>query len=82
MVQRSLPQTPPLRDVTQCVRVIRHSQVCDKLQISKSKLFLMIAEGKFPRPFRLIPGGRAVGWLECDVDSYILARREAAREAI
>jgi prophage regulatory protein len=65
------------------LRVIRHKQVCEKLQISSAKLFDMVARGQFPKPFTLVPGGRAVGWIEADVDCYVLARKEASKlEAI
>jgi prophage regulatory protein len=65
------------------LRVIRHKQVCEKLQISSAKLFDMVARGQFPKPFTLVPGGRAVGWLEADVDSYVLARKAAStKEAV
>ncbi len=57
------------------VQVIRHAQVCVKLQISSAKLFEMVARRQFPRPFPLIPGGRAVGWIEADVDRWILDRK-------
>lgn len=63
------------------VKVIRHSQVCEKLQISRSKLFDLIAKGLFPRPFPLVPGGRAVGWLSSDVESWILERKATAQGA-
>ena len=58
------------------LRVIRHTKVCRKLDISSSKLFDMCAKGIFPKPFTLIPGGRAVGWLEHQVDDWILARQQ------
>jgi prophage regulatory protein len=57
------------------IQVIRHAQVCAKLQISSAKLFEMVARHQFPRPFPLIPGGRAVGWIEADVDRWILDRK-------
>lgn len=57
--------------------MIRHGVVCSKLQVSSAKLFDMCAKGLFPKPFPLIPGGRAVGWLESDVDAWILARKTA-----
>jgi prophage regulatory protein len=60
------------------IQVIRHAQVCKKLQISSAKLFDLVAQGIFPRPFTLIPGGRAVGWLERDVDAWILERKSVA----
>jgi prophage regulatory protein len=60
------------------VQVIRHAQVCAKLQISSAKLFDMVARGQFPKPFSIVPGGRAVGWLESDVDCYVLDRKMAS----
>lgn len=63
------------------VQVIRHSQVCNKLQLSSAKLFDMVARGHFPKPFTLIPGGRAVGWLERDVDQWVLDRKNAQESA-
>ena len=62
------------------LRVIRHTAVCQKLAVSSAKLFDMCAKELFPKPFLLIPGGRAVGWLEDEVDAWILARQEAARK--
>jgi prophage regulatory protein len=46
-----------------------------RLQLSQSRLYALIAEGKFLRPFKLVPGGRAVGWLERDVDAWLIERR-------
>ena len=59
------------------LRVIRHAKVCAKLDVSDSTLFDMCAKGVFLKPFTLIPGGRAVGWLEHEVDAWILARQQA-----
>ena len=64
------------------VQVIRHTQVCSKLQISSAKLFDMVATGLFPKPFTLIPGGRAVGWIEYDVEQWILSRKEASNKEV
>lgn len=60
------------------LRVLRHKHVCAKLQISSAKLFDMVARGHFPKPFTLVPDGRAVGWIEADVDCYVLARKESS----
>lgn len=58
-------------------RILRHAKVREKLGLSESKLFDMVARGVFPRPFSIVPGGRAVGWLESDVDFWILEQKEA-----
>ena len=59
-------------------RVLRMRDLAKRLQLSQSRLYALIAEGKFLRPFKLVPGGRAVGWLERDVDAW-LAERSALR---
>lgn len=59
------------------LKVIRHAEVCRKLGISAASLFDMIAKGDFPKPFSIIPSGRSVGWLEGDVDAWIVARSKA-----
>jgi predicted DNA-binding transcriptional regulator AlpA len=61
------------------IRIIRHNQVCQKMQISSAKLFDMVAKKQFLKPFTIIPGGRAVGWLEQEVDQWILDRKETCR---
>jgi prophage regulatory protein len=62
------------------IQVLRHKHVQQKLGVSGSKLFEMIATGLFPKPFLLIPGGRAVGWLEHSVDAWLLERKDAANQ--
>jgi hypothetical protein len=47
-----------------------------------AKLFNMVAKGQFPKPFTLIPGGRAVGWVEADVDDWITSRKQACEGAL
>jgi prophage regulatory protein len=55
-------------------RVLRMRDLVQRLQLSQSRLYALIAEDKFLRPFKLIPGGRAVGWLERDVDAWLAER--------
>lgn len=62
------------------VRIIRNIHVRQKLSVSEAKLFDMMAKGQFPKPFLIVPGGRAVGWLESTVDSWILERQESQEE--
>lgn len=63
------------------LKVIRHAEVCRKLGVSAASLFDMVAKGQFPKPFTIIPGGRSVGWLEGDVDTWIVARSADFRES-
>ncbi len=82
MVQEHLNGAPS-SEMRTSINVIRHSQVRKKLQVSSAKLFDMIARGQFPKPFILVPKGRAVGWLEHEVDQWIYERKaESLLEAI
>ena len=67
-------------DQQTAVQIIRHNQVCEKLQISSAKLFDMVAKKQFLQPFTIIPGGRAVGFLKSDVDQWILKRKAASEQ--
>lgn len=81
MVQRNQPE-PTGEKLANQIRVIRHKHVCGKLQISSAKLFDMVARGQFMKPFTLIPGGRAVGWIEADVDAWIMLRKKTCESAL
>jgi prophage regulatory protein len=59
-------------------RIIRMREICQKLGLCPSTVHDLVARGIFIKPFTLIPGGRAVGWLEVDVDQWISDRKEAA----
>ena len=45
--------------------------------LSRSTIYLRIAEGTFPRPINL--GGRAVGWLELEIQEWLHRRIEVSR---
>lgn len=47
--------------------------------LSRSTIYARIAEGRFPKPVSL--GGRAVGWLEAEVQTWLDERVTESREA-
>ena len=59
-------------------RILRMREICQKLGLCPSTVHDLVARGIFIKPFILIPGGRAVGWLEVDVDQWICERKEAS----
>lgn len=59
-------------------RVLRIRESCRKVGLGQSSLYSLISRGLFPKPFPLVPGGRAVGWLEDDIDQWILERKGAS----
>ena len=53
-------------------RFLRRRSVEDRTGLSRSTIYLFVQNGTFPRPVRI--GGRAVAWLESDIDAWIEAR--------
>ena len=56
------------------VRIARPDEVRTRIGVSRAKFADMVAKGQFPKPLTIIPGGRAVGWLGEDVDTWIMQR--------
>jgi len=57
--------------------VLRLPLVKARSGLSRSTIYLRIAEGSFPKPVSL--GDRAVGWLESEIESWLSSRVEASR---
>ena len=58
-------------------KILRLPEVKDRTGLSRSTVYLRISDGRFPTPVSL--GGRAVGWLESEIEQWILDRIEASR---
>ena len=59
--------------------ILRLPEVKATTGLSRSTIYMRVAEGTFPRPVGL--GGRAVGWLEAEIQDWLRRRIEASREA-
>jgi prophage regulatory protein len=59
--------------------ILRLPDVKAATGLSRSTIYLRIAEGTFPRPVSL--GGRAVGWLQAEIDDWMKRRIEYSRGA-
>lgn len=58
--------------------ILRLPEVKRSTGLSRSTIYLRIAEGRFPKPVSL--GGRAVGWLEAEVQDWLQRRIDASRK--
>jgi len=59
--------------------ILRLPAVKQSTGLSRSTIYLRVAEGTFPRPVSL--GGRAVGWLENEIQDWLQRRIEVSRPA-
>ncbi len=62
------------------LRILRRKQVEDRTGLSRSTIYARIAEGSFPRPIDL-GGGRAVGWIEAEIEAWLQTRIECGRKS-
>ncbi len=58
-------------------RFLRLPEVLKRTGLSRSTIYVRLAERSFPRPVPL--GGRAVGWIEAEVDEWVRERIAESR---
>lgn len=61
----------------QNIRILRLPQVCSITGFSRSMIYQMEADQRFPRRVKI--GARAVGWLEGEVRAWLQARIDLRR---
>ena len=59
--------------------ILRLPAIKTRTGLSRSTIYLRISEGSFPRSISL--GGRAVGWIESEIDEWLEQQIEASRKA-
>jgi prophage regulatory protein len=57
--------------------ILRLPAVKARTGLSRSTIYLRVAEGKFPRPVSL--GSRAIGWVDNEVDAWVASQIEQSR---
>ncbi len=62
-------------------RILRRPEVEHKSGLCERQLRTLEAEDRFPKRFLISENGRAVGWSENEIDSW-LAERIALRETV
>tara|TARA_Y100000992_G_scaffold142282_1_gene94422 strand:+ start:609 stop:881 length:273 start_codon:yes stop_codon:yes gene_type:complete len=61
------------------IRILRWPEVARRIPFSKSYAYALQAKGLFPKPIKLIEGGRAAGYIESEIDEYVRARISSSR---
>lgn len=59
--------------------ILRLPTVKARTGLSRSTIYLRVAEGTFPRPVSL--GGRAVGWVESEIQQWLEQQIEISRKS-
>ncbi|MEJ1381087.1 MAG: AlpA family transcriptional regulator [Candidatus Sedimenticola sp. (ex Thyasira tokunagai)] len=59
--------------------ILRLPTVKARTGLSRSTIYLRISEGRFPKPISL--GGRAVGWVEAEINDWLNQQIDNSRKA-
>lgn len=60
--------------------ILRLPAVKARTGLSRSTIYLRIAESTFPKPVSL--GGRAIGWVESEIQQWLERQIEASRKSV
>ena len=74
---RAMTEQPMEQRTNPPTRFVRRPEVVFRTGLSRSTIKVRMREGCFPRPVLL--GGRAVGWIEAEVDEWIRERIAESR---
>ena len=69
------------QQISNILTILRRKQVENRTGLSRSTIYARIASGTFPSPINL-GGGRAVGWLESEIDTWLKSRIELSRKSV
>jgi len=62
--------------------VIKMKELVGVVGLSRSYIYALQGRGEFPRPIRLVKGGRATGYLRSEIDDWLKGRIDATRRDI
>lgn len=68
------------QQVKRALTILRRKQVEARTGFSRTTIYAKVRTGEFPAPITL-GNGRAVGWIESEVEGYLTAQIEKSRKA-
>ena len=66
-------QVTNMKNINEIPRLLRWREVAKIIPFSRSYVYDLMSQGKFPKNQKLVRGGQAVGWWASDINDYMLA---------
>ncbi len=60
-----------------CLKILNKFAVIDKTSLSITTIYRLMSKGLFPKQIQM--STRSVGWLESDIDDFILQQKEKSQ---
>ena len=70
-----------MKDINKIPRLLRWKEVSQIIPFSRSYVYDLISQGKFPKGQKMVRGGQAVGWWASDIYDYMISLQENAQVA-
>ena len=70
-----------MKDINEIPRLLRWKEVSQIIPFSRSYVYDLMNQGKFPKGYKLVYGGQAVGWWASDIYSYMISLQENTQVA-
>ena len=67
-----------MHDINEIPRLLRWSEVSKIIPFSRSYIYDLMRQGRFPKGYKLIKGGQAVGWWASDINEYLRELKETS----
>jgi prophage regulatory protein len=82
-IHEAVCEAPKPAQEPQGPRLLRLPKVLELVGLRTSRLYDLMKLGKFPQPYRLVEGGRSIGWREEEIRKWIedRAKRETPAPA-
>ena len=62
-----------MKDINDIPRLLRWKDVSKIIPFSRSYVYDLMNQGKFPKGYKLVHGGQAVGWWASDIYNYMIS---------
>jgi prophage regulatory protein len=62
-----------MKDINAIPRLLRWKEVSKIIPFSRSYVYDLMNQGKFPKGYKLVHGGQAVGWWASDIYNYMIS---------
>jgi predicted DNA-binding transcriptional regulator AlpA len=60
-----------MQDLNEMPRLLRWKEVSKIIPFSRSYVYDLMKQGRFPKGQKLVKGGKAVGWWAADIHEYM-----------
>ena len=60
-----------MKNINEIPRLLRWKEVSQIIPFSRSYVYDLMNQGKFPKGYKLVHGGQAVGWWASDIHNYM-----------